>query len=254
MTDTAVTRMNETPTNEVAPTPAASPATDGLLVSGSVPRLGEAPIIPPAPLAGDVPTLLGDAPVEPAIADSPTLDAPTLPTLDPPTLDAPTPPTLNPPTLPAPNPPTLDAPTPPTLNPPTLDAPAPDAAPAPTNEPVAAMPVPVDGADLPQLPDAAPAIPTPVEDHPGDETESPDDDGEPAHPMAHLMPAKSKPSPAQQRAAEARAVKKKKAKKIKIGVAAVALIVSALVGPPLVSWLTTAIGEAGSSPSEEPAD
>lgn len=106
--------------------------------------------------------------------------------------------------------------------------------------------------DLPTLPTAAPAVPLTTED---DQVEAEtDDDGEPAHPMAHLMPPKSKPSEAAARAAEARAVKKAKAKKIKIAVAAGALLVAALAGPPLVSWLTNAINESGGLNTEEPAE
>ena len=78
--------------------------------------------------------------------------------------------------------------------------------------------------------------------------------GEPRHPMAHLMPEKSKPSEASQRAAEARAVKKKKAKKIKIIVGACALVVTAVLGPPLVKWTVNAVNEAGSVSKDEPAE
>jgi hypothetical protein len=79
-----------------------------------------------------------------------------------------------------------------------------------------------------------------------------DDASAPAeHPMAHLMPQKSMPSEASRRAAEIRAVKKAKAKKIKIAVAVGALAFTAIVGPPLVKWLTNAINEAGSTSQVE---
>ena len=75
---------------------------------------------------------------------------------------------------------------------------------------------------------------------------------EPRHPMAHLMPEKSKPSEASLRAAEARALKKKKAKKTKIIVSVCALVVTVLVGPPLVKWTINAVNEAGSTKKDEP--
>ena len=70
------------------------------------------------------------------------------------------------------------------------------------------------------------------------------------HPMAHLMPARSKPTEASIKAAELRAAKKSKAKKVKILVAIGALVVTALVGPPAVSWLTGAINEAGDTSTD----
>ncbi len=79
-------------------------------------------------------------------------------------------------------------------------------------------------------------------------------DAQPEHPMAHLMPSKSKPTEASRRAAEARAAKKAKAKKIKIAVAAGVLVVTALVGPPLFRWLSNAVNEAGNTSTEQPAD
>ena len=78
--------------------------------------------------------------------------------------------------------------------------------------------------------------------------------GESRHPMAHLMPEKSKPSEASLRAAEARAVKKKKAKKIKLIVGGCALVVTAVLGPPLVKWTVNAVNEAGSVSKDEPAE
>jgi hypothetical protein len=105
---------------------------------------------------------------------------------------------------------------------------------------------------LPSLPDAVPQKPTMIEDQEPTGGE-PVDGSEAAHPMAHMMPSKSKPSAAAARAAEIRAARKAKTRKIKIGVAIGALVVSALAGPPLVSWLTNAINEAGGIQNEEPA-
>jgi hypothetical protein len=93
-----------------------------------------------------------------------------------------------------------------------------------------------------------------VEDRPDDEHEAANEAGDDEHPMAHLMPQKSKPTQASIRAAEQRAIKKAKAKKIKVGVAAGALVVAAVAGPPLWSWLTNAINEAGGITTDEPAD
>ena len=103
---------------------------------------------------------------------------------------------------------------------------------------------------LPTLPASSPTPPVPAT------TESPADgiDGEPRHPMAHLMPEKMKPSEASLRAAQARAVKKKKAKKVKIIVGVCALAVTVVVGPPLAKWTIDAINEAGSTQEDEPAE
>lgn len=115
----------------------------------------------------------------------------------------------------------------------------------------------IDPADLPSLPSTAPvpADDTETTGSDDDETTASDEgDAEatdvPEHPMAHLMPPKSKPSEASLKAAQIRAEKKAKAKKVKIGVALGALIVSVLVGPPLFSWLSNAINEAGGTTSE----
>ncbi len=74
------------------------------------------------------------------------------------------------------------------------------------------------------------------------------------HPMAHLMPEKIKPTEASLRAAEARAAKKKKAKKIKIIVSICVVVVTAVVGPPLVKWTVNAVNEAGSTKKDEPTE
>lgn len=76
---------------------------------------------------------------------------------------------------------------------------------------------------------------------------------EPRHPMAHLMPQKSKPTEASLRAAEARAAKKKKARKIKIAVLVGFLGVGVLVGPSIGKWFMNAINDAGKTKTEEPA-
>jgi hypothetical protein len=97
--------------------------------------------------------------------------------------------------------------------------------------------------DMPTLPTAPVATPMTVDV----DNDAPADTGDPQHPMAHLMPARSMPNEASIRAAEKRAIKKAKAKKIKIAVIAGALAFTALVGPPLVSWLTNAINETGTT-------
>ncbi|HTH05303.1 MAG TPA: hypothetical protein VL916_05515 [Ilumatobacteraceae bacterium] len=106
---------------------------------------------------------------------------------------------------------------------------------------------------LPTLPVAAPTPVVHTTESTGDA-----DSGEPRHPMAHLMPEKIKPSEASIRAAEARALKKKKAKKVKIIVSICVVVVTAVVGPPLVKWTINAVNEAGSTkqdePTEQPAD
>lgn len=108
-----------------------------------------------------------------------------------------------------------------------------------------------------------PALPTPMLAAPvlsgssSASTESSDDgDGpaEPRHPMAHLMPEKSKPTEASLRAAQLRAEKKAKARRTKIIVGVVMLAFAAVVGPPAFRWLADAVNEAGSTKTdEEPA-
>jgi hypothetical protein len=121
--------------------------------------------------------------------------------------------------------------------------------PAEQREPTAA--IQVDAAALPTLPQVGPAVSVfetadeITDAAPGGETAA---TGE--HPMAHLMPARSKPTEASIKAAELRAAKKSKAKKVKILVAIGALVVTALVGPPAVSWLTGAINEAGDTSTD----
>lgn len=121
--------------------------------------------------------------------------------------------------------------------------------------------------DLPALPVVspvltspdAPTLPAGTPNHVPMSTEAPvvedlDEDGEPRHPMAHLMPGKSAPSEASRRAAEIRAAQKAKGKKIKIGIAVGSLVFTALVGPPLFSWLSDALDEAGNTSTEQIAD
>ena len=125
-------------------------------------------------------------------------------------------------------------------------------APAPAGEPVAMAAPDVAASDLPSLPTAPPPTPATVEEPPVAAAEDHGATDAPAeHPMAHMMPPKSKPSEAQKRAAEMRAAKKAKGKKIKIGVAIGALAIGALAGPPLVSWLSDALNEAGDTSTEE---
>ena len=108
---------------------------------------------------------------------------------------------------------------------------------------------------LPSLPTAAPAAPAETTDSADDtDTATAPATGDGEHPMAHLMVGKSAPSEASQRAAQMRAAKKAKAKKIKIYTAVGTLVVSALVGPPLWSWFTNALAEAGGTTTEQPAD
>lgn len=106
----------------------------------------------------------------------------------------------------------------------------------------------------------SPALPTPVLAAPvlsgssATSTASSDDgDGpaEPRHPMAHLMPEKSKPTEASLRAAALRAEKKAKARRTKIIVGVVMLAFTAVVGPPAFRWLADAVNEAGSTRTDE---
>lgn len=143
-----------------------------------------------------------------------------------------------------------------------------------TSAPTAAAPLtdtpltdtPLELPTLPTLPTAAPVITGPLgmpapDAHRtapnGDATSDDGDDADRApvdeHPMAHLMPQKTAPSEASQRAADIRAAKKAKAKKIKIGVAIGSLVFLAVVGPPLGRWLADAVNEAGNTSTEEPA-
>lgn len=102
-------------------------------------------------------------------------------------------------------------------------------------------------ADLPSLPTVASAVHHAVPATPATQTAA-----QPAseHPMAHLMPQASAPSEASRRAAEIRAAKKAKARKVKIAVAVGALVVAAVVGPPVGRWVVDAVNEAGSTTTD----
>lgn len=222
MSETALTPPNDT-------TPATPP--EPMIPDGDAPRLGSAPITPPSPMGGTGTSVFNDTPA-----------APTLPVVSPVLSDAGAPMQTG-----------ADLPTLSAAPPPAAPAPAPAAPVAPTAETAPSIPAP----SLPSLPTAAPAAPA----APASVTETTDDEtvaaptpGDAEHPMAHLMGGKSAPSEASQRAAQMRAAKKAKAKKVKIYTAIGTLVVSALVGPPLWSWFTNALAEAGGTTTEQPAD
>lgn len=127
----------------------------------------------------------------------------------------------------------------------------------PAAAPVAAAPplempsLPTPSLPTPSLPDPALAeLPVMHEDTAATETAEP---AEPRHPMAHLMPAKSQPSQSSVWAAELRAQKKAKARRTKIIASIVFVVVCAVVGPPLGTWLVNAINETGTTKTDEPA-
>ena len=225
MSETALTPPNDT-------TPAAPPET--MIPDGDAPRLGSAPITPPAPMGGTGTSVSNDTPA-----------APTLPVVSPVLSDTAAPMQSG-----------ADLPTPTLSAAPAEAAPAevaPAAPMAPTAETAPSIPAP----SLPSLPTtapAAPAAPAVVAETADAETPATPTPGDGEHPMAHLMGGKSAPSEASQRAAQLRAEKKAKAKKVKIYTAVGALAVSALAGPPLWSWFTNALDEAGSTSTEQPAD
>jgi hypothetical protein len=196
-------------------------ASNAALLDGDQPRLGAQPMLPNLPTTGDASPAAPALPVvSPVLTSESTPVIPSLPTL-------PTTPSVTP------------APAPAVVQ----DAPA-----LPSTDVAAAL-----GLDAPTLPAPKPAAPTPA--IPAELVDAVVA-GEPeprAHPMAHLMPEKTKPSEASLRAAELRAAKKAKARKVKIIVSIVAIAVAALVGPPLVRWLVDAVNEAGSTKQEEPA-
>ncbi len=210
--------MSETALTPTDETPTAAPAS--LLLDGDAPRLGSTPLTAPAPMGGAGTQVFDDAPAGPSLPGvSPVLDDPVAPLQtsgDVFASDMPAP------AIPSAVAPSIPAPTLPTL--PTLPTSAPAAPTAPAT----------------QLEDGTLADPA----------VAPDAD----HPMAHLMGGASQVTQASQRAAELRAAKKAKAKKLKIGFAVGALVVTAVVGPPLWSWFTDALNEAGNTSTEEPAD
>jgi hypothetical protein len=188
---------------------------ESLFLDGDAPRLGSTPLAAPTPMGGAGTPVVDDTPA-----------APTLPVVSP---------VLSDPAAPMQSGDVFAD----------MSAPAIPAADAP------AIPAP----ELPTLPAAAPAVPasaTPqLDDTAGKSTA---DVGDAEHPMAHLMGGPTQVSQASQRAAELRAAKKAKAKKLKIGFAIGAVVVTAAVGPPLWSWFTDALNEAGNTSTEAPAD
>lgn len=247
MSETALT-----PPNDTTPT-----APEQLATDGDAPRLGSAPITPPAPMGGAGTSVFDDTPGAPTL--------PTLPVVSPVLSDPSAPMQAG---LAAPKPtaapaPVADIPTP-TIPEPSLPTATQSAPVAPTEptEPTAATIPAVDDQtptipepSLPSLPTVAPAAPSETTDSTETTaTGATSATGEADHPMAHLMEGKSKPSEASQRAAQMRAAKKAKAKKIKIYTAVGALVVSVLVGPPLWSWFTNALAEAGGTTTEQPTD
>lgn len=74
--------------------------------------------------------------------------------------------------------------------------------------------------------------------------------GGPQHPMAHLMPERTKPTEAQIRAAELRAANKKKSRRAKVLVVVSAVGLGFFAGPPLAAWVVDAVNESGSTTDE----
>jgi hypothetical protein len=247
MSETALTPPNDT-------TPTAP--SENMILDGDAPRLGSTPLAAPAPMGGAGTPVFDDSPTAPALpVVSPVLSDPSAPMqtgaefATPTITDAPAP--TDPvgtasPTIPAPTLPTAA---------PAAPAPAAPVAPEPTVPAAAPSPVFDDAAPsipAPSLPTPAPAAPAASSDD-TDATSAPDS-GDAEHPMAHLMGGStSKTTEASLRAAQLRAEKKAKAKKMKIYFAIGAVIVAAVVGPPLWSWFTNALDEVGTS-TEQPAD
>jgi hypothetical protein len=146
---------------------------------------------------------------------------------------------------------------------PSITAPGPDAVrPLPSAAPRSSEPAPVLPLVSPVLssPWAAPTATAvqadsapdhPAEPHIDPAGDSPDADAEPEHPMAHLMPAKSKPTEASRKAAELRAAQKKRSRKIRNRVIVGLVAFTAIVGPPLGMWVVDAVNEAGSTGSDD---
>ena len=106
----------------------------------------------------------------------------------------------------------------------------------PTNAAVAAAPVPL---LEPELVDVVHAVVEQEESrfvHTG-----------PQHPMAHLMPPRTKPTEAQARANDLRASNKKKARRTKVLVVVAVVAIGAFAGPPLAAWVVNAINESGAT-------
>jgi hypothetical protein len=215
MSETALTPPNEM-------TPPAAP--ENTFLDGDAPRLGSTPLTAPAPMGGGAtPAATGSVAAPSLPVGSPVLSGPSSPMHT-----------------------SADLAT----------AAAPATPPAPVAEAAPATPS-IPAPSLPSLPTAAPAVPAApaqVTDAADTDTAQAPSQGDAEHPMAHLMGGTSRASEASQRAAELRAAKKAKAKKVKIFVAIGALVVSAVVGPPLWSWFTNALNEAGTTSTEEPAN
>ncbi len=221
MSETEVTTTNDTSAKQPlqpGPPPRLHPHPDTAVptIAPGAPTTGDAPRLGSSPISA--PSLLSTAP-------------PILPTAAAPTVE----PTL-PPSLPAAN----SAPATQTVH---HDAPA--------EQRYADAAMQFDVATLPSLPQAGPAVSVFEASDQLTDTAPGETAATGEHPMAHLMPARSKPTEASIKAAELRAAKKSKAKKVKILVAIGALVVTALVGPPAVSWLTGAINEAGDTDTGE---
>lgn len=210
MSDTAVTPTTETPTLQPHPETAVPVMPPGAAVDGEAPRLGAGPLATPAPVGGSTAPV---AEFNPTLPDN----APVLPSASAPIVSTP----------PAPEPKNAE-------------------------ERFALNAMEFDTATLPTLPEAGPVAPVMVESVEPETTdgEQGSTDGAEKHPMAHLMPAKSKPTLASTRAAEQRAIKKAKTRKIKIGVFIGALAVSVVAGPPLYSWFGNALNEAGDTSTD----
>ena len=77
---------------------------------------------------------------------------------------------------------------------------------------------------------------------------------DPQHPMAHLMPPRTKPTEAQLRANELRASNKKKGRRTKLLVVVAVVAIGAFAGPPLAAWVVTAINESGATTDQTEPD
>ena len=222
----AMSETSLTPPNEMT-SPAAP---ENMFLDGDAPRLGSTPMTPPAALGGAGTPVSSDAATAPALPlVTPVLSDPSTPMQSGTDLSAPT---SAAPSTPAPAVQASD--------------PAPE---VPVAEGAPSIPAP----SLPTLPTVAPAA-TPTAGATSTDTASAPAAGDGEHPMAHLMGGADKVSEASRHAAELRAAKKAKAKRMKIGFAVGALVVSGVVGPPLWSWFSNALNEAGNTSTEAPAD
>jgi hypothetical protein len=76
----------------------------------------------------------------------------------------------------------------------------------------------------------------------------------PQHPMAHLMPPRTRPTEAQLRANELRASNRKKARRAKVLVVVAVVAIGAFAGPPLAAWVVDAINESGATTDQTDTD